>query len=222
MRTTLSVAAAVIAVLAGQVPALAGTITASSPTVTQTAFNNAGILTLALAKFDASLGTLTGATLTLDAFTGPQFEVLNFGNVAGTGTGSTLVTYTVSGAGVSGLSGSASSGLQTVTVGPAFLDLASSIPVLSFIDPSVALTDLASLIGSGTIGFDVSELFTTTATTNTSGADLGYGGGASANLGLSIAYTYTAVAAVPEPMSMALLGIGLTGLGIARRGRNRA
>jgi hypothetical protein len=208
------VAYAAIAMLAG-VPAYANQITEFSPLVTQNAFVN-GSLTLALPDFDPTLGTLTGAVLTLDVFTGPQFEVLNFGSVAGTGTGSTIAVYTATGPGISSLSGSASSGTQTVTVGPAFLDLASSSPVLTFLDPSVALTDLAAVNGFGTTSFNVGESFTTSGTVETDGASLGFGGGASANIELGVVYTYEPA---PEPMSIALLGAGIIGLGAARRTR---
>jgi hypothetical protein len=209
-------ACAAIALLA--VPAYAGTITNFTANVTQAAFVN-GNLSLTLPGFDSSLGTLTGATLQLDVFTGPQFEVLNLGNVAGTGTGSTVITYTVTGPGVAGLVASASSGTQTVAVSGSFLDLASSSPALAFLNPLTTLADLAALIGPGTINFNVSEMQTTTGTTDTAGATLAFGGTASANLALAMVYTYTAADPIPEPVSMALLGTGLIGLTAIRRRR---
>jgi hypothetical protein len=212
MRISFLVATAVVALSA---PAYANTISFFSPLVTQNAFDSTGNMTLSVANFDPSLGTLTAAALTLDAFTGPQFEVLNVGNnnVGGTGVGSTTVTYGIASL---GLSGSVSSGTQTVTVGSAFLDLASSLPSPSFIDPSTSLTDLAALTGTGTTGFDVNQTFTTSGTSLTPNASLAFGGGASANLELEVTYTFTPA---PEPVSIALLGTGLAGLSLVRRRR---
>jgi PEP-CTERM motif len=214
MRTSFLIATAVVAL---STPAYADTISVFSPLVTQNAFDSTGNMTLSVANFDPSLGTLTAAALTLDAFTGPQFEVLNVGNnnVGGTGVGSTTVTYSIASV---GLSGSVSSGTQTVTVTSGLFDLASSTPSPSFIDPSASLTDLAALTGAGTTGFDVNQTFTTSGTTITPNASLAFGGGASANLELEVTYTFTPAPA-PEPVSIALLGSGLVGLSLVRRRR---
>jgi len=220
MRTYSLIAAVISALVSPVIPALAGTISTNSVTVTQADFVN-GNLTLTVPDFDPSLGTLTSASLSLVGIAQPQFEVINLGNVSGTGTGSSVITFTVSGAGVSGLAGSASSGTQTVTVPGTFLDMASSSPVFVFLNPSVLLTDLAALIGTGTTGFNVSESIHTIGTTITKDATLAFGGTASANLALDMTYTYTAADPVPEPMSAALLGAGMLGLPMIRRLRRR-
>jgi PEP-CTERM motif len=192
----------------------------TTPNSTQASFIN-GHLLLLLPQFDSSLGTLTGASLQIEGISQPQLEVLNVGNITGTGHGTTTAIYAVTGPGVSSLSASISSGPQSVTVAAG--NLASSPPLSPiFFNPVVALSDLNALTGLGTVAFDIEESQTTSGTTDTIGADLLYGGSASANFLLDIAYTYTVGSIgggdpIPEPFSLAVMGVGLLGIGVAKR-----
>jgi hypothetical protein len=212
---------ATIALLAGQ-PAFADVISyttiADQSNFMYDPISMADKITVALPDFDPALGTLTGATLVFSGTNSPQFNVINVGDVAGTGIGSTLATYTLTGAGVS-IFTSAPTGPQTVAVGGAVGDHASSAQVPSPFDVLVDLNP-ALVKGSGSNSFVVDEEFATSGTTNTVGADLAYGGGGDLSFDLTVAYSYTPEPIpAPEPVSMALLGTGLIGLGIIKRRR---
>ncbi len=195
--------------------AYADVITDYSATYNQSAFDNTGNASITIPQFDPSLGTLQSAIVTLQAVTGPQLEVFNIGNVAGTGVGSTAVTYTLTGNGVN-LFTVTSSGLQSVTVGGSPGDISSSTPTTTFFDVSGALGSLTD-----PILFTLNESFTISGTNETPEASLAFGGTASSNFAVSIAYDYVPAAAVPEPMSFAMLGSGLIGL-VALRRRDRS
>jgi hypothetical protein len=212
-----SVFAGLSALILSSTMAMADVITNYSPTFTQASFDSSGNLTIDLPQFNPALGALLGETLSFIGITGPQLEVLNLGDVAGTGVGSTSVTYTLSGNGAN-LTETASSGQQTVSVAGGFRSLNSSLPnTVGFsLGQNSGLTGLS---GSGDLAFVLNELFTSSGTTITQGASLAFGGVASSNFGLSITYDYLAVASVPEPMSVAIFGAGLVGLAKIRRRR---
>ncbi len=199
--------------------AVADTINAYSATLDQSTFLPPdGIASVGVAQFNSSLGTLTDATLTLDVFSQPQFEVYNYGTIDGTGTGSTIVTYSVK-----GVSASASTGLRTVTAAAG--DLASSTPKSVFSTAAYAFPtlSLAALVGPGTLFYDVSQLFTTSGTSDTPGALLAFGGTASSNYSLAMTYDYTPVdpASVPEPSAIVLFSTGVLGIGAFANKRRR-
>ena len=217
------VAGAAIAVLAASTHAYAETISYYSSLDNETSFIN-GSTTLTLPQFTPSPGEiLSGATLTLLGITSPQFEVLNFGAGSGTGRGTSGVIYTVTGTGVTALSAGGGTGTQTVTVPgvpPGGLyNLNSSSPTFVVLDATTNLTDLTALIGSGTVSYNVGELFTTSGTditTPKATENLAFGGTTSSNFELEVTYD------VPEPATLSLLGTSLLGLALFRRRRARS
>jgi PEP-CTERM motif len=176
-----------------------------------------------LGTFDSTLGTLTGATLTLNDNWDTQFSLQN--TAAGSSTfrytGSTDLGYTSSLAGLDALM-VGQGGAYAYNTGSVTLASGASRAFGPYTDSHTASIDLSSLfaalstVGAGSFNIDCSTLSGTgfvgggnniTATQQTN-----------AGCGAAIAYTYTvAPAAVPLPGSIALLGLGLAGFAAARR-----
>ncbi len=184
-----------------------------------------------LGTFDSTLGSLTGATLTLNDSWNTAFTLQYQPLVVGTGTaatqtfrynGSTDLNYTSSLAGLDALM-AGQGGSYAYNTGWVTLAIGASRAFGPYTDSHTASLDLSSLfaalstVGAGSFNIDCSTL---------SGSGFAGGGGnivttqnTNAGCGAAIAYTYTATppAAVPLPGSVALLGLGLLGFAAARR-----
>ena len=183
-----------------------------------------------IAKFDSSLGTLTGvsvfvstaqlqgsvgitnndaASATIDGYD----STFNIKQSAGTdlGYGSTksgTITDVVTTPGWSGLTLAANGGQQTLTI-----DGGQSFDIASVNIASSVFGAYQSAGGTGFVTFQVRS----TQGVNVTGGDFSVNSTATfANTNIGVTYTYTAV---PEPSAFALLGLGAMGL-VARRRRN--
>jgi PEP-CTERM motif len=179
-----------------------------------------------LSKFDAALGTLTGATLVLSDSMLTDYIFKNNAASAQTFTFNTSLDMDVTST-VAGVTAAIAAGpLPTIAYSQRVVALASQTnstlytPALQSQTATYNLSGavLAALTGSGTFGL--------TCTTMTGSGFVGGGGNivatqnTKANCGASIVYTYTVAppVSVPVPASVALLGLGLlAAAGAARR-----
>lgn len=186
---------------------------------------------LAIQKFDTSLGTLTGVSITVSSKTTANIVVINYGatnQVFTDATASIPVT-------VSTLVGSSTSSSLTATS-----TLASGIALAAPGQPGgfnvftgvagswvtsspaavIAPGDFANYsgVGFGTVNVSVSS---GVGTFSGSGSSVAFGGSAVVDSYVTVTYEYTPVL-VPEPTSSAMFGIGIVlavGLGWGRRRR---
>ena len=223
-------AAVVVGLIVSSGAAFAGTISYDQIVSPQsTSFN----VDVALQKFDPTLGTLTGVTISFTADIIANIVVSNslltqqsFSNATAS------VPVTVTGPGSSTASGTAVAGPASGTVGPAVQYTIPVVPPFNVTVPTqttvsgltaqtsgshdVSSADFALYEGSG--GSLVHLTFSgNSGTFAGSGVNgVSFGGSATAGGDVKITYTYTASPppAVPEPSTFALLGLGSLGLAV--------
>jgi hypothetical protein len=171
-----------------------------------------------LGKFNSSLGTLTGATLTLTDTWNTQFVLTNTAATASTFrySGSTDLSYNSTLTGLDAIL-AGQGGAFAYNTGAVTLASGASRAFGPLTDSHTASLDLASLfgalsaVGGGTFNIACSTLSGT--------GFVGGGNNITANqqtnagCGASIAYTYTAT----PPASVPVPGLGLAGFAAARR-----
>lgn len=165
-------------------------------------------------KFDATLGTLTGVSVTLNGEALSTVTLLNtaaqaqrFGFVSD-------LTLFLDGAGLS-----QTLALNLFTFPPTVLPVG-VLTDLGTANPTGSLTfsasDLSQFIGTGTTSFTCESLVVNTQSGG--GGNIRVTQATQAGCGLSVAYTYdTPSNPTPEPASMALVGLGMLGLAAVRR-----
>jgi hypothetical protein len=182
--------------------------------------------TLSLSKFDGSLGTLTGVTLTLAFDVVAQVDVLNLGNEnASFASASAAFPVTVTSSGADATSFAATATAISAG-GNAGLGLAGqfSQPGLSASGSAtrtVALSSLPSYVGgaSDNVAFGVSAANGTY--TGVGPTSLLFSGSGKAAGTLSVSYDYDATSPVPEPSTAVLMGLGMLAIGVSLRRRRR-
>jgi hypothetical protein len=172
---------------------------------------------LSLPKFDPSLGTLTGVTLSVDASVLGMVQIFNISGTTKSFTNATAsVPMTATGPG----------GVVATTTATAVVASGTAAPGLNSYPPVLGLSQGLAPVAPVNFGLyeGVGTFNGTLAVTAASGTFGGTGGGGSLFFGgtaeaggaINVEYTYTP-SVVPEPTSMALLGIGMTSFLAFRR-----
>lgn len=238
--------AALAAMLLGGVTMTATTAQAATPvsvdggTVSTTGPTDYTNLLGSLAKFDGSLGTLTGAYLTVDYSFKSAITVSATTESTGRVRTESAAQFLSSDAGVSSvldsLVNTTSAGIGTASLVPAAYDLLGNSSVYT-VGPNTtssqsfasnasasqifAITgsSLAAFVANGGGTFDVSAKTLTGIILSATGGNAAAVQRTEATSKVGIRYEYTAAAAVPEPATWALmiLGFGVVGYGLRRR-----
>jgi len=230
---TVAIATAGLAIGAAA-PAAAVTMSTTKSVSTGPSYTDTGAFptTIAIEKFDSTLGTLNSATLTLSINLLADIAVQNKDTIDHTLKNvSSSTTFTVSLATpVLSLASVATSSI--VGTAPTYIVLPAGkttefLGVEATSSKSLAL-DAGQRIaftgtGTQTIDLDVSPPPSTSITGSYDGGlKIALSGGAQAILGLSVEYVYTVPTNdVPEPATLAVFGMSLAGLLAARRKRQQ-
>jgi hypothetical protein len=176
---------------------------------------------LLLPKFNPSMGTLTGVTITVNATIVGDIQIFNnsAGNLPFTNA-FTAVPVTATGpdgavasaTAVANVASGIATGGFTVTSFPGVTGTATG---------SANAVSFAPYVGAGNFTANLSSTALSASSGGTGGGGkLFFGGTAQAGGTISVTYTFTA-SAVPEPASMSLLGIGMAGFFAFRRFFNK-
>lgn len=223
-RTLLLTALAIATVIGSSSGTQAASVTYQSTTFTGvTPYTQ----NLSVTKFDTSLGTLTGISITVSSQASAAIGVINTGgndaaftnaSASSQVTVSTTVGTTTSvdvTASTGNVSGIAAANATTNISGPLGALVTSGAAIISAADFGNYEGS-----GSGTVDLKVDAGIGTYTGSGVSG--LFFGGSTTVASYVSVTYEYTPAAAVPEPTSSAMFGIGVVlavGLGWGRRRR---
>jgi hypothetical protein len=173
-----------------------------------------------LPKFDTSLGTLTGITITLSTSVTAEVDIFNATGSPAAFTNATATIPVTLTSPTETVSTTTTATTPTGIAAPGF----SAFPGLTSNTSStvtVALANFGQYEGVGGGSASYSAAFSGGSYSGSSIPGVFFGGTATAGGITSITYTYSP-AAIPEPASMAMVVIGLGGVFAARRYRRRA
>jgi len=178
--------------------------------------------TFTLSKFDTTLGTLTGVTVTLSTTVTPEVDVFNSTTSAQNFTnGTASIPVTVTGPSSTSATTTTSFLVPTGVANPGNNPFPGA-PVTLSNTTTVAPANFGSFqgVGPGTASFTAA--FANGTYSGTSVPGVFFGGSAAAGGTTTITYTFTpVVVGAPEPSSIALVASGLGGFLVVRRVRRR-